>query len=167
MKQSGGHIWLYSEPGHGATFKIYLPRVDEDATPAGEIEAASSLNGLETILLVEDDEMVRGFALAALQSYGYTVLAASSAATALELSRQHVGLISLVVTDVVMPGINGRNLGEQLTQLRPEMKVLYISGYTDNAIVHHGVLDAETAFLQKPFTPDALARKVREVLDNG
>jgi PAS domain S-box-containing protein len=167
VKQSGGHIWLYSEPGQGATFKIYLPRVDEDATPTGEIEAASSLNGLETILLVEDDEMVREFALAALQSYGYTVLAASSAATALELSRQHVGSISLVVTDVVMPGINGRNLGEQLTQLRPEMKVLYISGYTDNAIVHHGVLDAETAFLQKPFTPVALARKVREVLDNG
>ena len=166
VKQSGGHIWFYSEPGQGATFKIYLPVVDEDVTSAGEeIEVGSSLNGSVTILLVEDDEMVREFARAALRSYGYTVLAAADAAEALEFSREHIGLISLIVTDLVMPGITGRKLSEQLTSLRPEMKVLYVSGYPDNAIVRHGLLDPETAFLQKPFTPDALARKVREVLD--
>lgn len=168
VKQSGGHIWLYSEPGHGATFKIYLPRVDENATSAGrEIGSVISLNGSETILLVEDDEMVREFAQAALQSYGYAILAAAAAPAALEISRQHIGLIRLLVTDVVMPGITGLKLSEQLTQLRPEMKVLFVSGYADDAIVHHGVLDAQEAFLQKPFTPDALARKVREVLANG
>jgi CheY-like chemotaxis protein len=168
VKQSGGHIWLYSEPGQGATFKIYLPRVDEEVTLTGEeFEAGSSLNGSETILLVEDDEMVREFARAALESYGYAVLAATGAAEALEFSKQHTGLISLIVTDLVMPGITGTKLSEHLTALRPEMKVLYVSGYTDNAIVHHGLLDPDTAFLQKPFTPDALARKVREVLESS
>jgi signal transduction histidine kinase len=167
VKQSGGHIWVYSEPEQGTTFKIYLPRVDEDVSVAGgEIEAGSSLKGSETILLVEDDEMVREFARAALQSYGYAVLPAGGAADALEFSKQHTGLINLLVTDLVMPGITGTKLSEHLTALRAEMKVLYVSGYTDNAIVHHGILDPATAFLQKPFTPDALARKVREVLES-
>jgi two-component system cell cycle sensor histidine kinase/response regulator CckA len=165
VKQSGGHIWVYSEPGRGATFKIYLPRVDEvpistrvGATPV------MSLRGSETILLVEDDDLVREFARTALQAYGYTVLLAADAASALEQSGQRIGLISLMVTDVVMPRMTGRVLSERLRRSRPEMKVLYMSGYTDDAIVHHGVLDAETDFLQKPFTPVALARKVREVL---
>ena len=166
VKQSGGHISVYSEPGHGATFKIYLPRVSEAATSTSAgVAAGSSLQGSETILLVEDDELVREFSRAALQAYGYLVLEAADAASALLVSKQEIGSINLMVTDVVMPGMTGRRLSEHFTGSRPEMKVLYMSGYTDNAIVRHGVLDAETAFLQKPFTPEVLARKVREVLD--
>ncbi len=166
VKQSSGHIWVYSEPGRGTTFKIYLPLIEESAeiaeTPA---PIAESLRGHETILVVEDEEVVRNLACEILQINGYTVLEAADANEALLKYEQHEGAIHLMITDVVMPSISGRELAEHLTPSRPEMKVLYMSGYTDDAIVHHGVLDAGTAFLQKPFTPDALARKAREVLD--
>lgn len=166
VKQSSGHIWVYSEPGRGTTFKIYLPLIEESAeiaeTPA---PIAESLRGHETILVVEDEEVVRNLACEILQMNGYTVLEAADANEALLKYEQHEGAIHLMITDVVMPSISGRELAEHLTPSRPEMKVLYMSGYTDDAIVHHGVLDAGTAFLQKPFTPDALARKAREILD--
>ncbi len=166
VKQSGGHIWVYSEPGRGTTFKIYFPRVEEKAesVDAGA-GVAQTLQGTETILLVEDEEVVRDVASRILDHYGYTVLEARSGAQALRICEEHKGPIHLLVTDVVMPQMSGRQLAEQLAELRPQIKVLYVSGYTDNAIVHHGVLEEGTAFLGKPFTPEALARKVREVLD--
>ncbi len=166
VKQSGGSIWVYSEPGHGTTFKIYLPRV-EAPTEAVEPDTARARppNGTETILLVEDAAGVRSLARAALQVYGYSVLEAANGNETIALSEQYQGVIHLLVTDVVMPGMNGRALAERLTTRLPQMKVLYVSGYTDDTIVRHGMLDAGMAFLQKPFTPLALARKVREMLD--
>jgi len=166
VKQSGGHIWLYSELGSGTTFKVYLPLVDQ---PTQTIDVAvpqvETLTGTETILLVEDEEMVRTLTKEVLLSKGYKVLEAEDATNALELYEQHNETIHLIITDVVMPRISGRSLVETIKLSQPEIKVLYMSGYTDNAIVHHGVIDEGTAFLQKPFTPDGLARKVREVLD--
>ncbi len=166
VKQSSGHIWVYSEPGRGTTFKVYLPLIEESSdateTPA---PMAESLRGHETILVVEDEDLVRRLACKILQSHGYTVLEAADASEALLKYEQHEGVIHLVITDVVMPIFSGRELAERLTPSRPEIKILYMSGYTDDAIVHHGVLDEGTAFLQKPFTPDALLRKAREILD--
>ena len=167
VKQSGGHIWVYSELGQGTTFKIYLPRVDRAADPAepgGPL--AHAAQGRETILLVEDEGAVRELARDILETSGYAVLEARHGDEALEICERHSGTIHLMLTDVVMPGMNGRELAEQLARLRPETKVLYTSGYTDNAVVLHGVLDGRAVFLQKPFTPDALSRKVREVLDH-
>ena len=167
VKQSEGYVWVYSEVGRGTTFKIYLPRVEaavETVEPSGE--TARPARGSETILLVEDDHAVRTLIRSTLQAHGYTVLEASQGKEALLLSGQHKGLIHMMVTDTVMPGMSGRELAERLKPLRPNMKALFMSGYTDKAIVHHGELDPDTAFLQKPFTPDALARKVREVLDS-
>src|SRR5213593_4246443 len=168
VKQSGGFIWVYSEPGHGATFKIYLPRVDtptEAATlPAPTVQPA---RGSETVLLAEDEPAVRAIAQQALERHGYTVLAAPSGAAALALAAQHAATIDLLLTDVVMPGMSGRDLADRLTAQRPGIRVLYISGYTDNAIVRHGMLEPGLAYLQKPFRPHALVRKVREVLDAG
>ncbi len=166
VKQSGGNIWVYSEPGRGTTFKIYLPRVEEAAealvAPAASITPA---RGSETLLVVEDDEAVRSLARKVLERQGYTVLEARDGDEALAIGEGHAGPIPLMLTDVVMPGRSGRDVARQLAAVRPDMKVLYMSGYTDNAIVHQGVLDPGIAFLPKPFTPDALARKVREVLD--
>jgi signal transduction histidine kinase len=164
VKQSGGNIWVYSEPGHGTTFKIYLPRV-ADAAEVGEPPKGLPGLGTETILLVEDDDEVRGLAREILTGYGYTVFEAREATEALLIAERHTGPIHLLVTDVVMPGMSGRALAERLAPLRPETKVLYVSGYTDNAIVHHGRLVPGTQFVQKPFTPAALGLKVREVLD--
>jgi len=168
VKQSGGYIWVYSEQGVGSTFKVYLPRVEESAE-AAEPSAGprTSARGHETILLVEDEEGVREVAREFLQNFGYTVLAAGSPTEALRTAAEHTGEIHLLLTDVVMPEMGGRDLAEHLARLRPQMRVLYMSGYTDDAIVHHGVLDAGVAFLQKPFLRGALQRKVREVLDGA
>jgi two-component system, cell cycle sensor histidine kinase and response regulator CckA len=165
VKQGGGFIWVYSEPGQGATFKIYLPRVDEAPTATQPMRATTSLVGTETILLTEDAPALRGTARQILERYGYNVLEAPNGKEALTLASSRPGPIHLLLTDVVMPGMSGRELAERFTAQRPEVKVLYMSGYTDDAVVRHGVLRPGIAYLQKPFTPDALARKVREVLD--
>jgi PAS domain S-box-containing protein len=166
VKQSGGHVSVYSEPGVGTTFKVYLPRV-EDAPEKNRAPAvhAALVGGTETILVVEDEEAVRRLTCRSLEAQGYEVLPAASASEALLLLEKHAGEIHLLITDVVMPDVSGRELARSAAPLRPLMKVLFMSGYTDNVIVHHGVLDAGTAFLQKPFTPRSLAQKVREVLD--
>jgi GAF domain-containing protein/CheY-like chemotaxis protein len=166
VKQSEGYIEVNTEPGRGTTFRIYLPRIDEaSALPGPKAALAQVPQGTETILLVEDEEAVRELARDILQANGYTVLDTQHGGEALLTCERHAGPIQLMVTDAVMPQMSGRELGERLAPLRPEMKVLYMSGYTDDAVVRHGVLDSGTAFLQKPFTPDMLARKVREVLD--
>jgi two-component system, cell cycle sensor histidine kinase and response regulator CckA len=167
VKQSGGSIWVYSEPGQGTTFKIYLPRVDEaveaDDTPETH---ASPPRGSETVLLVEDDPAVGAFARDVLGECGYRVLFAGDPSEALRLCELHDGPIHLLLTDVVMPGMNGRQLALAAAELRPSMRVLYMSGYTDDAVLRHGLLDPDLPFIQKPFTPDALEIKVREVLDS-
>lgn len=166
VRQSGGNIWVYSEPGHGTSFKIYLPLVEETAGPVKKKEAPpEALQGKETILLVEDEEMVRSLARLALVEHGYTVLEASNGVEALKIFEHHNGLIHLVLTDVVMPRMSGHDLIEHISLLGREVKVLYMSGYTDNAIQHHGILSSGTDFLQKPFTPTTLLRKIREALE--
>ncbi len=166
VRQSEGNIWVYSEPGQGTTFKIYLPRVDEPLEEVGEkIVMEESPRGSETILVVEDDEDVRKLTVGILRRQGYTVLEASQGEEALLICEQHKEPIRLILVDVVMPGMSGHALAERLAPLRPEMKLLYMSGYTDNAIVHHGVLKKGTDYIQKPFTVDGLVRKAREVLD--
>jgi signal transduction histidine kinase len=166
VKQARGHIWLYSEEGKGTTFKIYLPRTLE--TPEPLLTAQKPLvsaRGTETLLLVEDEPAVRTIGTSALRGCGYTVLEAEHGEEALRVAAEHEGGISLLITDVVMPQMNGKQLAERLHTFRPNLKVLYCSGYTENTIVHQGVLDEGIAFLSKPFTPSALAQKVREVLD--
>lgn len=166
VKQSQGFIWVYSEPGKGTTFKIYFPRVSEaieDIKPRGT--ATESLHGQETILLVEDDEMLRSMISMALRKYGYKVLEACHGGEALILCDQHAGPIHLLLTDVVMPQMSGRNLAERLAHTKPGLKVLYISGYTENAIQQHGILKAGVNFLQKPVKIASLVHKVRELLD--
>jgi two-component system, cell cycle sensor histidine kinase and response regulator CckA len=166
VKQSGGYIWVYSEPGRGTTFKIYLPRVDQPAQTLSTDKRPGSVQlGSETILLVEDDPQLRQLTSSVLAHCGYKVLAASTPTEGLEICRVDHRNIHLLVTDVVMPGMNGRQLAEQILQISPKTRVLYISGYTANAIVHYGVLDAGLWFLPKPFTLSALVSKVREVLD--
>jgi PAS domain S-box-containing protein len=169
IQQSSGNVWVYSEPGVGTTFKIYLPTIEEDTESLRPTALSTKpTQGFETILLVEDEEIVRKLACKVLQNYGYTVLEAPNGEEALRIAQgQNGNPIHLMVTDAVMPGMSGRQLAELLVPLWPEMKVLYMSGYTDNAIVHHGVLDPGIAYIQKPFTLDAIARKVREVLDRG
>jgi two-component system cell cycle sensor histidine kinase/response regulator CckA len=164
IKQSGGFIWVESRIGEGTTFKIYLPLVG-DAAIAQELEnSPSSMEGSETVLLVEDEEYVRSLVRRALKAKGYKVLEAGNGQDALRIAEQHEGPIHLVITDVVMPGISGRELAERLTVFRPSTKIVYMSGYADDAILHHGVFKSGAALLQKPFTADALARKIREVL---
>ncbi|MDP2971891.1 MAG: ATP-binding protein, partial [Deltaproteobacteria bacterium] len=167
VKQSGGNIWVYSEPGRGTTFKIYLPRMDEPLDERVErMVEKERPGGDETILLVEDDKEVRMLAVRILKTQGYRVLEASHGGDALQVLKGREGSIHLLVTDVVMPEMSGRELANRLIPFHPKMKVLYMSGYTDSAIVHHGILDKGVNYIQKPFTVDGLARKVREVLDN-
>jgi PAS domain S-box-containing protein len=167
VKQSGGYVWVYSEPGRGTSFKIYLPRIEETAVPAGrdgKSEMRVPERGSETILLVEDEKGVRELAREYLASSGYTVIEAENGHTALELAAMHVGPIHLLLTDVVMPGISGRELAERVSQIRPGIKIIYMSGYTDQAVVHHGILRNDAVLLQKPFTLMTLAGKLREML---
>jgi PAS domain S-box-containing protein len=166
VKQSGGDIRVASELGKGTTFKIYLPRLDDEveAMPPA-IPASGASTGSETVLLVEDEDAIRDLAQEILRMNGYVVLAAASCEDALHLAAHHPGPIHLLMTDVIMPQMDGRRLAQRIAPLRPDMKVLYVSGYTDDAIAQHGVLEPGTEFLQKPFTPDALAARVRRILD--
>jgi two-component system cell cycle sensor histidine kinase/response regulator CckA len=166
VKQSGGYIWVYSEPKWGTTFKVYLPLAASGLeVEKSRPESAAYPQGWETVLLVEDEEVVRELTSAALQQNGYQVLMAATPEEALAICEKPEGRIHLLLTDVVMPGMSGRDLAAILTSRFPEMKVLYISGYAENAISHHGVLDPGIAFLAKPFTPNALVSRVRQVLD--
>jgi PAS domain S-box-containing protein len=166
VKQSDGHIWLYSEPGRGTCFKLYLPCIRE--VVVGQTTDSQRLvpKGTETLLLVEDEDQVRRIVRAILEQQGYEVLTAANGEEALKLAKLHGEGIHMLMTDVVMPQMSGRQLAEELTSIRPELKVLYMSGYTDDAIVRHGLLDASLNFIQKPFDAASVARKVREVLDS-
>ncbi|MCC6728131.1 MAG: PAS domain S-box protein [Chthonomonadales bacterium] len=166
VKQSGGHIWAYSEEGRGTTFKVYLPHAEGAlaAAAAGGAQGPAP-RGHETILLVEDEPLVRDLAVQALRKQGYTVLSARSGREVAGLALRHPAKIDLLVTDVVMPGLSGPQVAERFREVRPDVRVLYVSGYTEDSIVRHGVLEEGVHFLSKPFTPAALARKVREVLD--
>ncbi len=165
VEQSGGHVWVDSDVGKGASFRVYLPRVSAEAGVERDSPAPATMRGTESILLVEDDDQVRTVARSILEKHGYTVTAARHAGEAILISEQRPGAIDLLLTDVVMPQMSGPRLAQRLAAARPEMKVLFMSGYTDDSIVRHGVHDAKIAYLQKPITPDALTRKVREVLD--
>lgn len=166
VKQSNGSIWAYSEPGYGSTFKIYLPRIPAPAEPLEAKPTPAPLQrGSETILMVEDETSVRQLMRTVLETNGYTVLEATDPQEALELCRQYLQPIHLLLTDIIMPGLNGHKLAEQLILLRPNLKTLFISGYTGNAIINQEMLEAGQAFLEKPFTPRVLLGKVRKVLD--
>jgi PAS domain S-box-containing protein len=169
VKQSGGYIWVYSEPSKGTTFKIYLPRVAELAQSAAlgaPSEAAVPVPGTETILLVEDEANLRYLARQFLEKQGYRVIDAADGAVAMQIAVAHEGVIHLLLTDVIMPGMNGRELAQRISEIRPNVKILYMSGYTENVIGRNGTLDAGVRLLQKPFTLRDLKTKVREVLDS-
>jgi CheY-like chemotaxis protein len=164
VKQSGGHIRVYSEPGTGTAFKVYLPRTDA-APDSGTVAASRLSTGTETVLLVEDETEVSALTREILESVGYRVLEAPTADDAALVAKHHVGLIDLLLTDVVMPQMSGRALAAMLAEGRPEMKVLFMSGFTDDTIIRHGVLESGVLFLEKPFTAVALTTRVREALD--
>jgi CheY-like chemotaxis protein len=165
VQQSSGFIWVYSELGHGTTFKIYLPRTQGEAGTSTADVAPEHRPGTETILVVEDAAGVRVIVHQALERMGYRVLEAPDGATAIAIVSRHAGVIDLLVSDVVMPGMNGRELAEQLVGLRPDLRVLFVSGYTDDAVMRAGLLEGKVHFLQKPFTPEKLLNAVRSVLD--
>jgi two-component system, cell cycle sensor histidine kinase and response regulator CckA len=165
VKQSGGDIWVYSEPGTGTTFKLYFPKVDEpvaEATGNGPDKAKDIAT--ETILLVEDEKAVRDLTCRILQKLGYQVLTAASGEAAIEIGRSYAGQVALLLTDVVMPNMSGRQVADALLLIRPDLKVLFLSGYTENTVVHHGVLDSAVDFLPKPFSREVLGQKIREIL---
>ena len=158
---------MYSEPGKGTTFKVYLPRVTEVAeSKTGAVQPPGAGKGSETILLVEDEEAVRELASRILSAKGYSVVVATSTQEAEQLATKHAGEIHLLLTDIIMPGTSGRELARRITERHPRTRVLYMSGYTDNVLAQGGVLETGLSFLQKPFTPGALVQKVRDVLDN-
>ena len=166
VKQSGGSIYVYSEPDRGSSFKIYLPRIEEEvAADAGADAPAAAPTGSETILLVEDNEAVRAFATRVLAQQGYVVIQAAQGVEALALAEAGGDMIDLLLTDVIMPGLQGHELAEQLAARQPGLRVLYISGFTENSVIRHGVVDQGIAFLPKPFTAEALSRAVRQALD--
>ena len=163
VKQGGGWIWVYSEPGRGTTFKIYLPRTDEPLSSITRVVSVD-LRGRETVLVVEDQIEVRTLAVAGLTAFGYQVLAAGTGKEALAFCHDFTGNLDVVVTDVVMPDMNGREVAEQVALLQPKSRIIFMSGYTADVIAHRGVLDTGVEYLQKPFTPESLARKIREIL---
>jgi CheY-like chemotaxis protein len=168
VKQSGGAISVYSEPGRGTTVKIYLPSAEAKAAAEGTAQTpAAALRGSETILVLEDEARVRKLVCEVLAGRGYQVLEAVRGEEAIRMAAEHHGSVHLLLTDVVMPEMSGPQVLEQIRARHPNMKVLFMSGYTDEAMVHHGILDSGAPFLQKPFLPDALARKVREVLTSS
>jgi len=168
VKQSGGEIVVYSEPGHGTCVKVYFPSVHEGVTEEAAEEAAENARpGSETILLVEDEEAVRKLVRRTLERQGYHLLVAAGGADAVRIAEQHKGLIHLLITDVIMPHMSGRETAERLKALRPGLHVLYVSGYTETTVARTGALAAGELFLQKPFTPQALVRRVRELLDRA
>jgi len=166
VKQSGGHIWIYSEVGRGTTFKIYLPAIaSPSSAPNAGPDNVDAPGGRETILLVEDEEEVRRLVRRILTDRGYTILEAAHPGDALEIATRAGDTIDLLLTDVVMPRMSGQVLAKLLTDDRPDLTVLFMSGYTDNAVLHHDIIEADQAYIQKPFSPDDLARAVRRVLD--
>jgi two-component system, cell cycle sensor histidine kinase and response regulator CckA len=169
VKQSGGFIWVYSEPGRGASFKIYLPRTDNEKEPGSSAESKemARVSGTETLLVVEDECAVRDLVCGVLESAGYAVLLASRGEEAIQIAKAHQTPIDLLLTDVVMPQMGGRELAKAIEIMDPKIKVVYMSGYAEKAIVHQGILEPGAVLIQKPFTPDALLRKIREVLDKS
>jgi len=165
VKQSGGYVWCYSEPGQGTSFKMYLPRVEAQVDRRAPRGAARATRGTETVLVVEDETALRTLVRRLLERHGYKVLEAPTAAAASELARDHAGPIHLLLADVVLPGTGGRPLADELLLLRTELRVLFMSGYTEEVIAHRGMIAANTAFINKPFTAEGLVVKVREVLD--
>jgi two-component system, cell cycle sensor histidine kinase and response regulator CckA len=166
VKQHKGHIYLYSEPGKGTTFKIYLPVAAGETERSAAINRAAMPGGSETILVVEDESSIRGLIVDTLEPLGYRLLTAATGDEALAVNRQTEGAIDLLLTDVVMKGMNGREVAENLVQDRPGMKVVYMSGYTDNVIAHQGVLGPGVILLNKPLSPSFLSSRIREVLDS-
>jgi CheY-like chemotaxis protein len=165
VKQSGGNIWVYSEKGQGTTFKVYLPRVDAPLTETKREPVSLVANGDETVLVVEDEDAVRRLTERILLKSGYKVLAAANGGEAFLLCEKHHSKIDLLLTDVVMPQMGGRELADRLAKIKPGLRALYMSGYTDSAIEHHGVLEPGMRFIAKPFSAIDLTRKVREALD--
>lgn len=167
VKQSGGYIWVYSEPGKGSTFKVYLPRISEHVEENGVTEAVSAPRGVETILFAEDEESIRELVSGFLESKGYRVLQAVDGIAAQQMAQSHKGEIDLLLTDVVMPRSGGRELADDLCRKFPRMKVLFMSGYTNDFMIRQAVLESGMPFVQKPFSMQQLARKIREVLDES
>jgi CheY-like chemotaxis protein len=168
VKQSGGFVWVYSELGKGTTFKVYLPLASEAPTVAADdLSLRDVPRGTETVLIAEDAPAVRAAVREILERYGYIVVDAPSGRMALAAAAKHPGPIDLLITDVVMPEMSGAELAERFGLVRPRARVLYVSGYTNDTVVRQGVLTADRAFMQKPFSPEALARKVRDVLDSS
>jgi two-component system cell cycle sensor histidine kinase/response regulator CckA len=167
IRQQGGSIWVYSEAGRGTTFKVYWPVAEARAIVKSETKPHVSVAGTETILVVEDNASLRELTRKILQRQGYTVLLSGNGEEAMRICDEHDGTIALALTDVVMPGVSGRELANHLQHRRPDMRILYMSGYTDDAILHLGVLNAGVPLLEKPFTPGALVAKIRDVLDSA